>query len=84
VVPIFKYVSKRYGDALHNEEISGYGTFNMQINYSIKNVDFSLELDNIFNRKYVGRIDTWDDSTGTTTYYAASPFAMIFKTSIKF
>ncbi len=79
IIPVYKYIGKRYGDALNQEHINPYSLVNLQLNYKLKKIEFGLEVDNLFNHKYIGRIDTWDDSTGTTTYYAASPFTMLIK-----
>ncbi len=84
-IPVYKYISKRYGDALNMEHVNPYSIVNFQINYyGFNNITLGMEIDNILNHKYVGRIDTWDDSTGNTTYYCSSPFTMMFKVSGRF
>ena len=83
-IPIYKYIGKRYGDALNNEQINPYSLINLQLNYKYKKVAFGLEIDNLFNHKHIGRIDTWDDATGSATYYSASPFTMVAKISLNF
>ncbi len=84
IIPLFKYIGKRYGDALNIEQINPYSILNLQMNYYLKFGKIGIEADNIFNHKYIGRIDTWDDATGNTTYYAASPFTLLLKFQAKF
>ncbi len=84
ISPFFKYISKRYGDALHKESIGGYSLVNLNINYKLKKFKIGIGFNNLFNRKHIGRIDTWDDASGNTTYYAASPFSTVFNISYAF
>ncbi len=84
IAPELELVSKRYGDALNKEEIPGYGVAHLNINYFYKKWEFNLELKNLFNKKHIGRIYTWDDSSGTTTYYASYPFTAVFKIKMEF
>ncbi len=84
VSPYIELISKRYGDALNKEEIPGYGIVNLNLNYFYKKIELNLEIKNLLNKKHIGRIYTWDDSTGTTTYYSGSPFTAIFKIKVNF
>ncbi|MEZ0329271.1 MAG: TonB-dependent receptor [Dissulfuribacterales bacterium] len=89
--PIFTYIGKRYGDTEHKEEVSSYWTADMKLDYIRKKVWYadelkvSLELDNIFDKKYISIINASDDSRqGTTSYYAGAPFTAMLSLSLSF
>lgn len=87
VAPQTRYIGKRYGDCQHKEYIPSYAVFDLKLNYSkekigmLKRLKFSLELYNIFNKKYVSVINAMDDAvSGTTsgaTYGVGAPFTML-------
>ncbi len=80
IVPSMRFVGKRYGDSDHDEAISSYSVFDLKLNYHkdkwafFKSVSVSLEVDNIFNKKYVSIINAMDDAVSGTTYGVGSPF----------
>jgi len=82
IVPQLRYIGKRYGDCEHNEEIPSYAVFDLKLNYikekvgMLKALKFSLEFDNIFNKKYVSVINAMDDAVSGTTYGVGAPFTM--------
>ena len=84
IIPELNYTGKRYGDALNKEWIGSFTVMNLNINYYYKNYKFNIEAKNLFNKKHIGRIYTWDDSTGTTSYYASYPFTLLAKVEVKF
>lgn len=90
-IPILTYMSKRYGDVEHKEEISSYWTADMKIDYIKKRVLYadelkiSFELNNIFDKKYISIINAMDDSRqGTTSYYVGAPFTAMLSLSLSF
>lgn len=89
--PILTYLSKRYGDVEHKEEISSYWTMDMKVDYIRKKVLYadelkvSFEIYNLFDRKYISIINAMDDSRqGTTSYYAGAPFTAMLSLSLNF
>ena len=82
LVPMLRYIGKRYGDIMHHEQIDAYSVFDVKVSYCkdkihmLKNVTFSLEFDNIFNKKYVSVINASDDTVSGTSYYAGAPFSV--------
>ncbi len=87
--PAIKYMSKRYGDILHEEKIDEATIFDLNITYTkafpkynIKKVDFSLSLNNIFNKKYIGIINTSDYQTLGSSYQAGAPMTAYATVSV--
>lgn len=90
IIPQMRYIGTRYGDAEHNEKISSYSVFDLKLNYikekigMLKSLKVSLELDNIFNKKYVSVINAMDDAVSGTTYYVGAPFTVRGSVSFAF
>jgi len=90
VIPQMKYLGKRYGDCEHKEEISSYALFGLKFSYVKEKAWFSktfvvsLELDNVFNKKYVSVINAMDDAVTGTTYGVGPPFTVRGLVSFKF
>lgn len=89
--PILTYLSKRYGDVEHKEEISSYWTADMKIDYIRRKILYadelkvSFELNNIFDKKYISIINASDDSRqGATSYYVGVPFTAMLSLSLSF
>lgn len=89
--PILTYLSKRYGDVEHKEEVSSYWIADIKFNYIRKKIWYadelkvSFELNNIFDKKYISIINAMDDSKeGTASYYAGAPFTAMINLSLKF
>lgn len=83
LVPKLRYIGDRYADAEHKEKVSAHMVADLRLSYSTKKVGLfekltaSLELDNIFNKRYVSVINSMDDAvSGRTTYLAGSPFSI--------
>ncbi|GLI53689.1 TonB-dependent receptor [Thermodesulfovibrio yellowstonii] len=82
IVPQMRYIGKRYGDCEHKEEIPSYTVFDLKLSYSkekigmLRALKFSLEFDNILNKKYVSVINAMDDAVSGTTYGVGAPFTM--------
>ena len=91
IIPRLTWIDKRYGDALHREEIGAHCVTDVMITSGrenvlfFKKVLFNLEFRNVFDSEYVGVIDLIDDSgSGQAKYYSGAPFAMIFSLQGKF
>ena len=50
----------------------------------LKGLKFSLEFDNIFNKKYVSVINAMDDAVSGTTYGVGAPFTVRGSISFSF
>jgi len=78
--PIVRYIGTRYGDVTHLEKVDSYYVSDIRISYThqdvllLRSIKISLELDNIFNKKYVSVINAMDDAVSGTTYYVGAPF----------
>jgi iron complex outermembrane receptor protein len=91
VVPTLRYIGKRYGDALHKEAIGSYAVTDLRMSYTTqrlrlaREMSLGLELNNIFNKRYVAVIRAWDDSrAGEATYLVGAPFTALLTLSAKF
>ncbi len=83
VTPIIRFVGRRYGDVEHKEKIPSYMVCDLRVSYTkeklygMKNFKFSLEVDNLFDKKYISLINAFDDSvSGGTSYGAGAPFSV--------
>ena len=90
VVPMVRYLDKRFGDAENTEEIDDYVVADLKISYSKKDLAFidtlkvSLEFVNLFDEEYVSLINAMDDSrAGGTSYYAGAPFTTLLTVSLE-
>ncbi len=88
IAPLITYMSKRYGDALHEEAIPSYATVDLSLGYrrdrlwQLKNISLNLEFKNLFDSHHIGIIDLFDDSAaGKAKYYSAPPFSTVFSIS---
>lgn len=75
-----KHIGSRYGDATNTEKLDAYTISNFKADYSLnnffytKNLKISFEVNNIFNKQYVGAIDVSDDANnGSASYYPGAP-----------
>lgn len=89
--PIVRYASKRYGDILHREEINGEMLFDFDVTYrrafpkmKIRKMDFSLSINNVFDKKYVSIINTSDYKTLGPSYQTGAPFTVYASASVHF
>lgn len=85
-----KHIGKRYGDATNQEKLPSYNLINLKGSY---NIDFSwtdrlelaLEMKNLLNARYVGRIDVMDfQNSGNASYYAGMPRSFVVTLSTRF
>jgi len=91
VIPMVRYLGKRYGDAEHEEYIDDHVVTDLKFGYVKKNLPYvdalkvSLEFNNIFNEKYVSVINAMDDNReGNPSYYVGSPFNTMVNLSLEF
>lgn len=84
IMPRLKYQGKRYGDLAHREKIGDYLVADLNLTYSLpkfytfKDVSLTLEVNNVFDRKYISLISTFDDAVEGTTYGIGAPFSVRF------
>jgi iron complex outermembrane receptor protein len=91
ITPIVRYVGDRYGDIEHKEHVPDYFLADLEVAYTWKNVWMAksvracLQLQNIFDRKYVSAINASDDTrAGSTSYYVGAPFSAVMNVSMQF
>lgn len=91
LIPSIRFSGKRYGDIQHNEKIDSYTVVDFGARYKWKNVFFnntlnlSLDIYNIFNKRYVSLINVSDDSrSGAASYYAGAPLTAIISATLEF
>jgi iron complex outermembrane receptor protein len=74
ISPSVQYIGSRYGNLINTEKVSSYTLVNLNVQRKVyKGIDFFVDVVNLTDKKYVGRI-----SPGTTsgTYYAGAPFTI--------
>ncbi len=81
---LVKWITKRYGDVLHEEAIPSHATVDLSLKYSrqhlwrLTKASIELEIKNLFDSHHIGIIDLLDDTTsGKASYYAGAPFSAI-------
>jgi iron complex outermembrane receptor protein len=85
-----RHVGKRYGDATNQEELPAYNLINLEGSYNFDvtwsdQLEIGLEVKNLLNTLYVGRIDVMDfQNQGNASYYAGMPRAFVLTVSSKF
>ncbi len=91
VVPMVRYVGERYADVEHKERIGDHFLADLMLSYTLKNVlkaesmRFSLEFNNLFDKKYVSVINVSDDNrAGSTSYYPGAPFTVVMRAAVSF
>ncbi len=85
IAPMLTFVSKRYGDALHEESVPSHGVVDLALRYrrdslwQLRNLSVNLEFRNLLDSHHVGIIDLFDDgAAGAASYYSAAPFSAVF------
>lgn len=92
IMPLVKYMTKRYGDIENKEEVSSYATVDLGIDYRKKNfynsmdIQIALDIQNIFDKKYIGNIknDLDDSKVDTTTYYQGAPLSAMLSLKLSY
>lgn len=78
--PILRHMGKRFGDLAHKEKMPSYSVMDLKFGYNLgnfyflKDLELSLEVDNVFNREYVV----------STSYYPGAPFSVFGTLTFKF
>lgn len=85
------YTGKRFGDATNLEEVPAYTVFDSSLQYKknfdgiFKSFTIGAELKNLTNKKYVGIIDTSDESmNGNAAYFTGFPRTFISSLKLEF
>ncbi len=94
VTPYISYIGKRYGQIVSPiQEVPSVTLANLNLNYVLKKlwhfkeVDFSLNFTNLFNRRYISVINSPNSNFAMynqTTYQVGAPFTVVGSVSIKF
>lgn len=89
VSPTVQYLSTRYADSLHTESIPGYFLANLNVSYKrhihdFGTLDVRLAILNLFDRKYVGMIDTSYLQTSGASFYPGAPRTIAGTVSLHF
>jgi iron complex outermembrane receptor protein len=92
IMPTIQYMGKRYGDVEHKEQVDAYTTLDLGVNYKKENVynnmnlQVTLDVQNIFDEKYIGNINnSLDDSKdGSTTYYQGAPLSAMLSLKLSY
>ena len=90
--PMVKYTSSRYGDIEHDEKIDDAVIFDFDLTYNagafpglkMKSLDFSVTVNNIFDKEYVSIINTSDYKTLGSTYQSGAPFTVYASVACRF
>ena len=90
VVPMVRYLGKRYGDAENEERIDDYIVADLKMGYAFRDlplgkaVKLSLELTNLFDKEYVSVVNAMDDTrAGSASYYVGAPFTALLSVSFE-
>lgn len=91
IVPMLKYLADRYGDVEHTEKIGDVVVADLNLKYTRKmksigdTLKISLQLQNLFDNKYISVVNASDDSrAGGTSYYAGAPFTVLLSVSFEY
>jgi iron complex outermembrane receptor protein len=91
IVPMVRYLTDRYGDAEHKEQIGDYLVTDLNLSYTIRKLaitdalKISLQFHNLLDRKYVSVINSSDDNrAGNPSYYVGAPFTTVLALSMEF
>lgn len=92
ISPIFRYVGARYGDAENQEKVSAYSTTDINAEYKLKNISpalkelaFGFSVLNVFNARYISKIEVSDEARQTSAqYYQGSPRTFVLSMTGRF
>ncbi len=91
LVPMMRYVGERYADVEHQERIGDHFLADLMLSYTHKNllksesVRLSLEMYNLFDKRYVSTINVSDDNrAGAASYLVGAPFTVVVRAGINF
>ena len=89
LVPSLRYLGERYGDADHGERVGSHLLTDLALRYSRKKVlggtlKAGLELNNLFDKKYVAVINASDDNQGgSASYLPGAPFSAMLTVALE-
>ena len=90
ISPSVRYLGARYGNIAHTERVGSHAVADLGIRYTRKKVlgnatlKAGLELNNLFNRKYVSVINASDDNLGGgASYMVGAPFSAALKVGLE-
>jgi len=92
VAPTLQYMSTRYADTMHTQPVPGYMLANLNMGYhqhiaNLGEMTLNLNILNLFNRHYIGLIDSSYLTTaesGGASFYPGAPLTVVGSISIRF
>ncbi|MBS0170003.1 MAG: TonB-dependent receptor [Nitrospira sp.] len=95
ISPVVRYISARYGNVDNTEKIAPYTVVDLFLTYSnpklfralpgVKDGFLSLAFLNLFDKKYVGVINAFEDRLGGgAAYFPGAPFTVAGSVGLKF
>ncbi|GAB1721736.1 MAG: TonB-dependent receptor [Nitrospira sp.] len=95
ISPVVRYISARYGNVDNSEKIAPYTVVDLFLTYSnpklfgalpgVKDGFVSLAFLNLFDKKYVGVINAFEDRLGGgAAYFPGAPFTVAGSVGLKF
>lgn len=91
VTPLIRFIGTRYGDTENKEKISDYTVVDLHMGYTrkdtlgFKKIAVGLDLINLFDRAYVGQINTSDFALNNSiNYYPGAPFTVMSSITAEF
>jgi iron complex outermembrane recepter protein len=91
ITPMVRYIGTRYGDVENKEKVEDYAVADMHMSYTtghiwaMEDIKFSLSVLNLFNKRYIGNINTSDFTlSNSTSYYPGAPLTVMGGITIKF
>lgn len=95
IAPIVRYVSARYGNVNNTEKVSPYTVVDLFLTYTnpklfqrlpgVKDGFVSVQFINLFDKKYVGIINAFEDRLGGgAAYHPGAPFTVAGSVGLKF
>ncbi len=95
IAPMARYISSRYGTVNNTEKVSPYTVVDLFLTYrnprlfrklpGVKDGFLSLAFLNLFNKKYVGVINAFEDRLGGgAAYFPGAPFTVAGSVGLKF
>lgn len=91
VTPALRYTGSRYGDTQGTQKISGYVTADLGLDYKRKlgrsKLDAALSVTNLFDRQYIGYINSsyYQLTTNSSAmYYPGAPRTVMVKLTLDF
>lgn len=89
-VPSLRYLGERYGNTAHTERVGSHVLADLAVRYTRKKalgggtLKAGLELNNLFDKKYVAVINSSDDNLGGgASYLPGAPFTVAFNLGLE-